>query len=296
MLRLFSPAKINLFLRVISKRLDNYHDLSSIFQTITLGDTLTFERHEQDLLTTTDRHLPIDSSNLVLKAVDLFRRKTSSQHFFKIHLIKRIPIEAGLGGGSSNAATTLWACNQLAKSNVPLKTLQQWGSEIGSDVPFFLSEGTAHCTGRGEHVHPLPPLSRDSSFPLWIVKPLEGLPTSKVYSRLKISEKIKDSFTLDSKWSKIVNLAGNLKEHLFDKTLYFNDLEAPAFAIKPELRTLKTDLLANGFDIALMSGSGSAFFCFGQVKASLHPDLTIFRAAFINRSSDHWYIPDSGGC
>lgn len=141
MLRLFSPAKINLFLRIVSKRPDGYHNLSSVFQTISLGDTLTFDFQEQgkqeDVLTCTDPHLPVNSSNLALKAAELFRRKTGIHHFYKIHLEKIIPIEAGLGGGSSNAATTLWACCQLADIQIPLATLKEWGAEIGSDVPFF---------------------------------------------------------------------------------------------------------------------------------------------------------------
>ncbi len=114
MLNLFSPAKVNLFLRVVSKRADGFHDLSSVFQTISLGDTLTFELCDHDVLTCSDAKLPVNDSNLIMKAVKLFRRNTGFQSGFKIHLNKKIPTESGLGGGSSNAATTLWACQQLA--------------------------------------------------------------------------------------------------------------------------------------------------------------------------------------
>ena len=99
MLELFSPAKINLFLRVVSKRPDGYHHLSSVFQAISLGDTLHMTLHHKDVFTCTDPSLPTDRSNLVVKAVELFRQKTGLQHYYKIHLIKRIPAQAGLGGG-----------------------------------------------------------------------------------------------------------------------------------------------------------------------------------------------------
>lgn len=154
MRRLFSPAKINLFLRVVSKEPDGYHHLSSLFQAISLGDTLIMERASTDQLTCDHSFLPTDHSNLILKAIKLFRQRTGCEQAFKVHLIKRIPIQAGLGGGSSNAATTLWGCNQLAQTNLSDSTLMEWGTELGSDVSFFFSQGTAHCTGRGEKSSP----------------------------------------------------------------------------------------------------------------------------------------------
>jgi 4-diphosphocytidyl-2-C-methyl-D-erythritol kinase len=277
MISFFSPAKVNLFLRIVSKRSDGYHNLSSVFQTISLGDTLTIEPHTEDAFTCTDHRLPIDSSNLVLKAVSLFRRKTGNKQPFKIHLMKRIPIESGLGGGSSNAATALWACNQLTKANVSQEQLKQWAGEIGSDVPFFLSQGSAYCTGRGEHVYSLPSLT---ARPLWIVKPSQGLSTPEIYSRL--------------------NFTGSLPENLFEKDLeiflsgslpYFNDLEKAAFEVKPELKILKNQLLEAGFETVLMSGSGSAFFCFGEGILPSNPDLTVFPVHFMNRNLWSWYSP-----
>jgi 4-diphosphocytidyl-2-C-methyl-D-erythritol kinase len=275
MLRLFSPAKINLFLRIVSKRSDGYHNLSSVFQTISLGDTLTIELHDQDELTCTDPSLPVDGSNLILKATELFRRKTGLKHGFKIHLIKRIPTQAGLGGGSSNAATTLWACNQLANTSIPLNTLKLWGSEIGSDVPFFFSQGTAYCTGRGELVYHLPALGSRS---LLIVKPQGGLSTPEVYRRLNFSRALSE---------KIVRR--DLDAFLSGSLPYFNDLEKPAFEIKPELQQLKTLLLKNGFDVVLMSGSGSSFFCLGKGQSPQLAELSIFSAQYVNRSLLRWY-------
>ena len=133
----FSPAKINLFFRVLSKRSDGYHNIASLYQTINFGDDLFVNKTAgQDLFTTSDRTLPLGKGNLVVRAIQLFRESypLPSVH---IHLKKRIPKEAGLGGGSSNAATTLWALNQISGSLAGLDDLIRMGSEIGSDVPFF---------------------------------------------------------------------------------------------------------------------------------------------------------------
>ncbi len=277
MLRLFSPAKINLFLRVVSKRSDGYHHLSSVFQTITLGDTLTIEctAGEQDELTCTDPTLPTDASNLILKATALFRRKTGSSQHFKIHLIKRIPTEAGLGGGSSNAATTLWACNQLAQTYVPLAELKQWGSEIGSDIPFFFSQGTAYCTGRGENVYHLPAFPQQS---VWIVKPTEGLSTPEVYRRLNLTVPVPEQ-----------TVQRDLDAFLSGSLPHFNDLEKPAFEMKPELKQLKTNLMERGFKTVVMSGSGSAFFCLGEGQPLTAPHLDCFSVHFTHRILKDWY-------
>src|SRR5262249_13981075 len=108
MLTLLSPAKINLFLRILGKRPDGYHELASLFQAIDLADTIHFSLSDADHLTCTDPAIPVDRSNLIWKSVNLFRRKTGLNFHLKIHLEKKIPHQAGLGGGSSNAATTLW--------------------------------------------------------------------------------------------------------------------------------------------------------------------------------------------
>jgi 4-diphosphocytidyl-2-C-methyl-D-erythritol kinase len=219
--------------------------------------------------------LPIDRSNLILKATELFRRKTGINQGFKIHLIKRIPTQAGLGGGSSNAATTLWACHQLTKISISLNTLKQWGAEIGSDIPFFFSQGTAYCTGRGESVYHLPALAMR---PVWIVKPQEGLSTPAVYQRLNFIHSISEKA-----------IQRDLDAFLLGSLPYFNDLEKPAFEIKPELFHLKTFLLKQGFEVVLMSGSGSAFFCLGQGQIPERSDLTVVLAHYVNRSLFSWY-------
>jgi 4-diphosphocytidyl-2-C-methyl-D-erythritol kinase len=152
-LNLFSPCKINLFLRITGKRPDGFHDLASLFHVISLGDTIKFSlspSKSRDRLSTNVPGVPVDESNLIIKALNLYRQKTGTDNFFWIHLDKKVPTGAGLGGGSSNAATALWAANQFAGSIASEKDLQEWSGEIGSDIPFFFSRGAAYCTGRGE--------------------------------------------------------------------------------------------------------------------------------------------------
>lgn len=277
-MRLFSPAKINLFLRIAFKRSDGYHHLSSVFQTVSLGDTLTIEPHTHEELTCTDPRLPTDASNLIRKATALFRRKTGSRQAFKMHLVKRIPTQAGLGGGSSNAATVLWACNQLTKINVSLPMLQTWSTEIGSDIPFFFSQGTAYCTGRGENVYELPAAGERL---LWIIKPSVGLSTPEVYRCLNWTSSVPDHL-----------LKVDLENFLSGSLSYFNDLEKPAFELRPELKQLKINLIENGFETVLMSGSGSSFFCLGKGSLPKQANLNIFPSRFVNRSFSSWYLED----
>ncbi len=112
-MKLFSPAKLNLFLRVLSKRKDGYHEIASLFQAIDFGDILTFALSDKDKLTSSDPSIPHDRSNLIFQAADQFRRQTGLHFGLEVDLEKKIPTQSGLGGGSSNAATTLWALNEL---------------------------------------------------------------------------------------------------------------------------------------------------------------------------------------
>lgn len=248
---LFSPAKINLFLRVLGRRQDGYHELATLIQTIDLADTLTFTLAKEDRLTSTDPTLPTDSSNLIIKALQLFRKQTGLNIPVDIHLEKKIPIQAGLGGGSSNAATTLKALNTLFHTQISNEELQSWAAELGSDVPFFFSTGTAYCTGRGEIVQnvrhiPLPPFE--------LRKPQEGLSTSEIYKALDLSE----CASHDPKQL--------LNDFLSGKLEFINDLEKPAFRLLPSLATFKQKLTEGGFTSSFMTGSGSAWVCLYSVS------------------------------
>ena len=277
MLSLFSPAKINLFLQVGSKREDGYHELSSLMQTVSLGDFISYQVAQKDSFSCSDTLLPIDDNNLVLKALKVFRKKSHCNLSFKIHLEKKVPFQAGLGGGSSNAATTLWALNQLTEASYSDLQLMQMGAEIGCDVPFFLSMGTAHCTGRGEKVTLLPNLAKNS---LTIVTPSFGQATELVYAQLT-------SFRKNFKKINTISLQ--------EKLVYENDLEKAAFAANPKLANVKNKLLQSGFEIVLLSGSGSSFFCFGTADLSSHSDLSQYHVHFIHRSTGKWYHENLAG-
>ncbi|KAL8159401.1 hypothetical protein V2J09_000938 [Rumex salicifolius] len=182
-LTLFSPCKVNVFLRITGKRDDGYHDLASLFHVISLGDKIKFSlspSKSKDRLTTNVPGVPLDERNLIIKALNLYRQKTGSDQYFWIHLDKKVPTGAGLGGGSSNAATSLWAANQFNGGIASEKELQEWSSEIGSDIPFFFSCGAAYCTGRGEIVdNVMSPVPLDT--PMVLIKPPEACATAQVY-------------------------------------------------------------------------------------------------------------------
>jgi 4-diphosphocytidyl-2-C-methyl-D-erythritol kinase len=272
MLTLRSPAKVNLFLRILGKRPDGYHELASLFQTVSLFDIIHFTFSDKDSLTCTDASLPLNSSNLIWKAVDLFRQKTGRQASLSVHLEKNIPMQAGLGGGSSNAATALWALNQLSGQPATIEELIKWGSQIGSDVAFFLSNGTAYCTGRGEHIRPLAPLPNTS---LLLVKPREGLSTPAIYAALKLSSLSKR------------DPEASLESWIKGEPQYFNDLEEAAFLQMPKLKNLRQQLLNDGFQHVLLCGSGSSLFCIGEGRQ--FPGYFCKQTSFCNRSSDRWY-------
>ena len=271
---LFSPAKLNLFFRVLRSREDSFHEIASLFQSISLGDILHISLSEKEELFCSDPSIPVDEKNLVLKAVRLFQKKTGLSFQVKIDLQKSIPVQSGMGGGSSNAATTLWGLNELFKTNFTTKQLQEISSEIGSDVPFFFSLGTAYCKGRGEKVENLDPLPQKA---LWIAKPAYGLGTPEVYRNCNPS----GFLARDPKQV--------LKLHYEGEPLYFNDLETSAFELSPPLAKLKDQLLQSGFKSAVMTGSGTAFFCFGEKNKALIPGVDFFPVHFLNREKEKWY-------
>ncbi|HET7437230.1 MAG TPA: 4-(cytidine 5'-diphospho)-2-C-methyl-D-erythritol kinase [Thermoanaerobaculia bacterium] len=216
-----SYAKINWSLRITGKRADGFHDLETVFQEISLHDTITFRDAERLSLTCDDPSIPVDESNLVLRAARMAGAETVA-----IHLQKRIPAGGGLGGGSSNAAATLVALHGDTSRAL----------ELGSDVPFFLVGGTAYATGRGEVLTPLP---RMASIPLLLLLPEERVLTKEAFARI-------------TRYSPPLGIGAYR-----DFSAFTNDFEEPVFAMLPRLRELKTRLLDAGATWAQMSGSGS---------------------------------------
>ncbi len=271
-----SPAKINLFLRILGKRPDGYHELASLMQAIDLCDTIHFSLSTTDQFSCSEASLPMDASNLVCKAVALFRQKTALTHPLQIHLHKKIPREAGLGGGSSNAATTLYALNQLLNASVSHEELIKWAGELGSDVAFFLSHGTAYCTGRGECIRPIAPLPAQS---FWIVKPTFGLSTPAVYRALLLDslEQRQPLYALDA--------------FMKGEGVPFNDLEEAAWYCSPQLLRWRELLLLQGFKRVLLCGSGSSLACFGSPRKvpKLPEPGELFPVRFLQRHAYSWF-------
>lgn len=224
-------AKINWSLRITGRRADGYHDLETLFQTISLHDTLTFTPAERLSLTCDDPTIPTDDTNLVLRAA-----KLAGAPPIAIHLQKRIPAGGGLGGGSSDAAATLIALNAAS----PELALQ-----LGSDVPFFLVGGTAYATGRGEV---LMPLQRAAPIPLLLLLPEERVLTAEAYRMVRTY----------SPPIGVERYRTMVEDDLLDHAAELvNDFEEPVFARLPRLRNLKSRLIDAGAAWAAMSGSGS---------------------------------------
>lgn len=250
-LTLQAPAKVNLTLLVSARRGDGYHDVSTVMQTVDLGDTLTLTGEGRGLtLTCTDPAVPADDSNLVLRAARLFFAEAGlpvpDLHF---RLEKRIPSQAGLGGGSSNAASALLALRTLYAPALSDEKLECMAARLGSDVPFFIRGGTMHCTGRGERIAPLPPLTAG-----WfvIVKPPEGFSTPAMYRRLDElppEPSRPDGMTAALESGDIRAVAAAL----------YNSFER---AVPPDsaVRAIEDALRVHGALAAMLSGSGSAVF------------------------------------
>ncbi|GLC41422.1 hypothetical protein PLESTB_001013100 [Pleodorina starrii] len=289
--KLFSPSKINLFLRVVRRREDGYHDLASLFHVIDLGDEMEFSTSPYataDSLVCSDPTIPSDDSNLVIKALNLYRRKTLQTMYFNVKLNKRVPHGAGLGGGSGNAATTLFAANKLMGSPASNEELLEWAGEIGSDISVFFSQGAAYCTGRGEVVEDVePPVPLDT--PMLLVKPPVGLATPKIFKSLDLARRS----TADPR----VLLSDIAAAKGVDQVAAVNDLEQPAFDNLPELAALKQRLLDSGmFRSVFMTGSGSTIVCFGSDSVpqflrqeQQYKDLFISPARLITRKPGGWY-------
>ena len=223
-------AKINWSLRVIGKRADGYHDIETLFQTISLHDTLTIENSDRLSMTCSDPSIPTDDTNLVIRAARAIGVTA------RIHIEKRIPAGGGLGGGSADAAALLAAFHR-ADPDIALS--------LGSDVPFFLQGGTAYATGRGEKIQPLP---RVAPVPLLLVFPEERVMTAQAYAMLR-----RFSPPLG-----IARFRAMIDDDLLDHaTELINDFEEAVFAKLPHLHALKTRLYELGAAWAAMSGSGS---------------------------------------
>lgn len=247
-IRVRSLAKINLDLRVLNKRPDGYHDLRTIFQTVSLADTIHIEcapgRTKIELRSELD--IP---DNLVVRAADSVLRATGKRARIGFVLQKRIPMGAGLGGGSSNAAAVLLALPKLLGKPLPTEKLIELGAELGSDVPFLLLGGAAVGLGRGTELYPLPDLP---SLPALLITPGIHVSTPEAYRALGRPQGGQAPGAIEFQaltWN-IENWASECR----------NDFETVVFRQHPQLKLIKGKLLRLGARPALMSGSGSSVF------------------------------------
>lgn len=247
-MKIKSFAKINLGLEVIGKREDNYHEIRTLFQTIDFHDVLEFHTIQENriLLEGNDETIPWDNTNLVFRAALLIKERTHLSKGMKIHVTKNIPAGKGLGGGSSNAAMTLFALNNIWELRLGKGELMDLGKRLGADVPFFLEGGLCLGEGRGDNIVPMADLS-----PLYclLVLPPFSIMTAHIYNHFPLS------LTSESKDSKIIRF---LDDRYFG--LLENRLEETVFSFYPQLKAQKSLLRDLGAELSLVSGTGAAVF------------------------------------
>ena len=253
-IRVKTPAKINLTLEVLGKRADGFHNIKSIMQAISLYDYLDVEVDDSDsteiILSGSPDQIPYDEKNLVWKATQKFLQKTGiKDKKITVFIEKNIPVEAGLAGGSTNAAGMFFALNELFESQLSVAEMNELCASLGSDLNFCLSGGTALCTGRGEKIERLPSPELQVS----LIKPLSfGISAKEAYTKFSL---LKDKSVPDN----TDELAELLRIGKFNKNLLYNSLEIAVIDDYPKLQRIKSEISGS-----MMSGSGPTFFVLEQ--------------------------------
>ncbi|MBS3678625.1 4-(cytidine 5'-diphospho)-2-C-methyl-D-erythritol kinase [Ornithinibacillus massiliensis] len=243
-----APAKINLSLDVLRKREDGYHDVEMVMTTVDLADRIELNTLEEDRIEVSlwSRYVPNDERNLAYKAAKAFKQKYNINKGVHIKIEKVIPVSAGLGGGSTDAAAVLRGLNRLWNMDIPIEQLAELGSTLGSDIPFCVYGSTGIAKGFGEIIEPLP-----SPPPFWVVlaKPDIGVSTRTIFQRVKMDEIIHPNTN---------QVVEALYEKDFNKLCQNigNSLEAITTALHPEVLRIKEKMLHAGASGVLMSGSG----------------------------------------
>jgi 4-diphosphocytidyl-2-C-methyl-D-erythritol kinase len=269
-LRLRSLAKINLDLRVLHKRLDGFHELRTIFQTISLADTLDVEYQRGHTRIEINSSLNIPD-NLVVKAADAVLRSAGRTGRVGFVLQKRVPLGAGLGGGSSNAAAVLLALPVLLGKPLSLEKLMELAAGLGSDVPFFLLGGTAIGLGRGTELYPLPvPANR----PALVIAPGIHSSTAEAYGALQRE-------STPEIYSRILNDFQSVT--WIGDSCGVNDFEPVVFRQHPQLKLIKDKLLKSGARPAMLSGSGSSLFGIFESRDIRDRAARLFRKEFADK-------------
>lgn len=275
-------AKINIGLRILGKRSDGYHDIETIFHQIDLYDELLFEPAETVELTTTSPDVPGDSTNLCIRAAQLFREHTGHREGVAIRLTKCIPVGAGLGGGSSNAAAVLLALNKLWHVGMKTAELQSLAANLGSDVPFFIQGGSAAGTSRGEildHFH--------LQIPYWIltVTPPIHISTAWAYANVRADNVTGGMVRLRTIVEENLASAPNMQAYIK------NDFEGLVYRTYPEIHHLKEGLEKAGALFTQLSGSGSTVFGFFQERTGAQSVARKFPSTFVTSLTTQNFKP-----
>ncbi len=273
-----SPCKVNLLLNILGRRPDGFHELETILQPVNLCDRLSFHPAATGVeLTCDDPRLPTDGTNLVVRAAAAFLAAAQIKDGVRIHLEKRIPLAAGLGGGSGNAAATLLGLNELFGGPLAPVQLHKLAAALGSDVPFFLQAHPALATGRGEAIQPLEPFPALRGAALLLIHPGFGVATAWAYQQL--ADFPAALHGTPGRTRKLLALL-QADDLACAGVAFYNALEAPAFRKYPILALYQEFLRENGAAVALMSGSGSTTFALAGGVAAAEALEQKFRKEF----------------
>lgn len=279
-LLLRSPAKVNLFFRILGRYDNGFHNVATFCHVVDLFDEICLSFSERDAFSVSEKELE-NEDNLVIKARDVFRKHCAVEtNPVSISLKKHIPMQSGLGGGSGNAATTLWGLNQLFGCPFSLKELMTMGASLGADVPLFFSLGAAYCTGRGEKIKRITPLEGQS---LKLITPMIGVSTPVVYGKVNLQ----DVSTIPPEHILSTWLVDGLTP------VFVNDLEKPACASSSIFARVWQMIQEEPVKFP-MTGSGSAFYSLnaGQEHTFSSPELASmpqFNCQLISRKESEWY-------
>lgn len=283
-----SFAKINLTLRVLGRRTDGYHELETVFQTISLHDELTFSaRDDARLELVCDAPgIPSDETNLVHRAGVALRERYGVGRGARVELRKKIPAGGGLGGGSSNAAVALVGLARLWEIETKRQTLAEIGAGLGADVPFFLTGGTALGTGRGTDIHPLADLPQKY---LLLITPGVHVSTAEAYKSLNAPALTKPLSPVNLTVSRVqAEISGSLR------AVPENDFERVVYRLYPEIERARASLVAAGARRALLSGSGASVFALfdspdererARIKLQVETGWQVFAATTLARAT-----------
>ena len=271
-IRIHAHAKINLYLDVISKRADGYHEIETVFHSIALHDDVYLRQRSHGTISIhcDDPQVPTDARNLAYRAAKLLTDYRRGIPGVEIHIRKRIPVASGLGGGSANAAAVLWGMNQLFDLNLTQPELMRLSARIGADVPFCLLGGSAIGRGIGEVLTPLPPLDNAT---IVLANPGFGVPTAWSYDNI--------SFPLTKSPKSVKILVCHLQNSELESVAaqLYNRLETTVYSKYPSVAKLKTQLAAcPGSFGALMSGSGATVFALVENQQQANAAVSIIGA------------------